>query len=280
VIPLEELTGKIKELSLLPPTAARLSSVLASPTSTIDDCVDIVKFDQALTLMTLKQANSAYSGASREITDIRDAVIRLGGGRILRELLSRSLQGDLAPAVPTYGYSENELWRHSVAAASAAEALGSFIKLQSGGLTFSSALLHDIGKLILARMAPRSDMDSIWKKVTVDKCTCEAAERDILGFSHAEVGAAVVTAWGLPGPIAKSVRDHHALIDTLDPMTDCVMIANLVARSIGEGIGYEGMSTGFDPGVAKRTRLTRDLFERVCAQTVTKMRDVTEMFGK
>jgi putative nucleotidyltransferase with HDIG domain len=279
MITLEQITGRIKELAPLPPTATRLAAVLASPSYTIDECAKIVRYDQALTLAIIKYANSAFAAAACPVADVKEAVIRLGGGRILRDLLAAHLRQSLAPALPAYGYSESDLWRHSVAAAVAVEMLGRHVTLPPAGLSFTAALLHDIGKLILARAAPRSDMEAIWKKVSGEQCACETAEKAVLGFSHAEVGAAVLSAWALPAGMAASVGNHHAPEDTGDPMTDCVMAANLVARSIGEGVGHEGMSIGADAGVAKRLGLSRDKFELVCMQSRCRMQEVATIFG-
>jgi putative nucleotidyltransferase with HDIG domain len=279
MITLDQITGRIKDLAPLPPTATRLAAVLASPSYSIDECAEVVRYDQALTVAIIKYVNSAFAAASYPIADIREAVVRLGGGRILRDLLAMHLKQNLSVDLPAYGYSESDLWRHSVAAAVAVEMLGRHVALPPAGLSFTAALLHDIGKLVLARAAPKNDMEEIWKKVTVEKCTCQAAEKAVLGFSHAEVGAAVLTAWELPAGMAASVGNHHASADTGDPMTDCVMAANMVARSIGEGIGYEGMNIGADAGMGKRLGLSRDKFELVCMESRCRMQEVMTAFG-
>jgi putative nucleotidyltransferase with HDIG domain len=279
MITLEQITGRVKDIAPLPPTATRLAAVLSSPSYGIDECAEVVRYDQALTLSIIKYVNSAFSATSRPIADIREAVVRLGGGRILRDLLAGHLRQNLAAELPAYGYSESDLWRHSVASGVAVEMLGRHVALPPAGLSFTAALLHDIGKLILARAAPRGDMEEIWKKVSAEKCACETAEKAVLGLSHAEVGAALLRSWGLPESMAASVGNHHARANTSDSMTDCVMAANLVARSIGEGIGHEGMSVGADAGVAKRLGLSRDKFELVCMESRCRMQEVAAGFG-
>jgi putative nucleotidyltransferase with HDIG domain len=279
MITLDRIVERINELAPLPPTAMRLAGLLASPGWSIEECVETIRYDQALTAEILRYVNSAYSGALREITSIKDAVVRLGGGRILEEILARHLRQNLAAPLPAYGYSERDLWRHSVAAAAAAEALGAYAPTPMAGLAFTAALLHDIGKLVLARLAPSEAMEAVWKMASDGRATCEKAEKTLLGFSHAEVGAAMIDAWKLPAAIAAAVKNHHAESDPADPMTDCVMAANLVARSIGEGIGNEGMCVGGDAQVAKRLGLTKDKFELVCAKTKIRVEDVLAAFG-
>jgi putative nucleotidyltransferase with HDIG domain len=273
------LNGHIRQLRPLPPTALRLAGLLDSPLYNIDECVEVIRYDEALALEILTYANSAYSGSTRPMSDIRTAVIRLGGGRILKDILARHLKAMMSGALAAYGYDEVDLWRHSVAAATAVEALSPFLLQPIGGLSFAAALMHDIGKLVLARAAPRERMDDIWRKVSSESCTCEEAERDVLGFSHADVGAEMMAAWKMPEAIERSVRNHHAVCAGADTMTDCVSVANIVARTVGEGIGYEGMSFGHDHRAAARLCLTKDIFEKVCAQTNCRIKDVLALYG-
>jgi putative nucleotidyltransferase with HDIG domain len=274
----ERICQLMGELSPLPQTAVRLAALLAQKNWSIDQCVEIVKYDQALTAGVLKYANAASEAPRCEVTEVRDGVIRLGGGRILEEVLRRHFRRDCTSALPSYGYDERDLWRHSVAAALAAEILSAHLTLSLGGLAFSAALLHDIGKLLLARAAPREDMEAVWAAVSRERCSCERAEKEVLGITHAEIGAEITRQWGLPESIVMSIARHHAVNDPADPMTDCVMVANVVARSIGEGIGYEGMSIGADATVGKRIGLSKEKLELVCSRTRARFQEVAEEF--
>jgi putative nucleotidyltransferase with HDIG domain len=280
MITLDQVIRDTRDLPPLPPTALRLARALASKSYSVDECAEIIRYDEALTLEVLRYANSAFSGPARPIAEIREAVIRLGGGRILSELLARHLQPTMSAALEAYGYAEKDLWRHSVASASAAEVLSGLAPAPLSGLVFTAALLHDIGKLLLARAAPKALMVNVWVQVAREGLSCERAERLVLGFSHAEAGAALAAAWEMPECIVHGIRFHHGGEEAdFDPLTDCVMAANITARSIGEGVGHEGMSTGLDERVAKRMGLTRDMFERVCAQTAVRVREVIAFFG-
>jgi len=268
----------IEELSPLPQTAVRLASFMSAADWTLEGCVDIIKYDQALTAGVLRYANAASEGVRREISEVREAVVRLGGGRILEDILRRHLRRDCNVALPGYGYDERDLWRHSVAAAIAAETLSAELSLPIEGLAFSAALLHDIGKLMLARAAPRHDMEALWARVSAGGCSCERAEWEVLGVTHAEIGAEIIAAWGLPQSIVVSVGGHHAISDPADLMTDCVMVANVVARSIGEGIGHEGMNIAADAQVGKRIGLSKEKFELICSRTRARFLEVSEEF--
>ncbi|MGB7569633.1 MAG: HDOD domain-containing protein [Chitinivibrionales bacterium] len=280
MIDIKNIIAEIKGLDPLPPTAIKLAALVGDGNSTVDQIVEVVRYDLALTADILKFANSAFSASQRKIVHVKDAVIRLGGARILEQVLGRRVQGKLKTMLPAYGYTEDELWRHSVAAATAAELLNASATIHISGISFTAALLHDIGKLIIGRVAPQADMESLWAMVSsaAAGCPVETAEKKVLGFSHADIGAQVAGAWQLPEAIVAAIANHHAVDGTADPVADSVKIANIVAHSIGEGLGNEGMSMAIDDTVVDRLGLTRDAFENLCARTACKYRDVMKMF--
>ena len=62
--------------------------------------------------------------------------------------------------VPGYSLPQGELWRHSIGVAVAAEGLTKELKLPPSDETFTAALLHDIGKLVLGAFVA-ADFDRI-----------------------------------------------------------------------------------------------------------------------
>jgi putative nucleotidyltransferase with HDIG domain len=218
----------------------------------------------------LREANSVGSASRRVISTIKDAAIRIGGARVLSHCLASVLRSKLAAPLPGYGYGEHELWRHSVAAAIAAEELGLCASMSARGMEFTASLLHDIGKLVIGRSAPEDAMRSLWDGVIKNNLTCEQAEVAVFGFSHAAVGAEIIKAWGLPDEIEEAVRSHHACPLPAKPCADIVVIANIIAHTMGEGLGHEGMSLSVDETVSQRIGFKREEFERICARTAEK----------
>src|SRR5204863_7036626 len=97
---------------------------------------------------------------------------------------------------------------------------------------FTDALLQDIGNLVLAVCIPEK-----FKKAFL---TCQTSRRpaheveaELLGVTHAEVGAYLLGLWGLPHPIVEAVAYHHnpaaALERTFDLPT-AVSVANALAE--------------------------------------------------
>jgi putative nucleotidyltransferase with HDIG domain len=271
------VSGCIEQLAPLSPTASRLAAVVNDTSSTIDDIVGIVRYDQAVTAQILRWSNSAMSASAHPIVSVRDAVIRLGGARIAEYIIAQQVRGSLQAPLTAYGYCEKELWHHSVAAAAAAE-LSTTVQIScSAGVSFTAALLHDIGKLVLARVAPAAEMEKIPLLAASSGITHAEAEQKVLGCSHAGIGGEIASIWKLPSGITEAIRLHHS--DTgAGPVTDMVRLANVIARSIGAGLGYEGMSVAVDNGIAARLGLSKEKIEGLCAATAFRVRQILELF--
>ncbi|MGL1901245.1 MAG: HDOD domain-containing protein [Fibrobacterales bacterium] len=275
-----EILAKIQELTPLSPSIGRLATLVNDPESDIQDIVEVIQFDEAATMGVLKFANSAMSASRVEITSIKNAVIRLGGQRILKYLLGKGVKGQMNVTMDVYGYSEKDLWNHSVAAAIVADEIGSIRKETSDEkLGFTTALLHDVGKLVLCRALDENVIKEIWKQIDYSPdLSDEQAERNVLGISHADVGYEILKAWGLPEKMALAVKNHHSIEEGKDTLTDVVRIANVTARMIGAGVGREGMNVIVDEVCLDRLGITSNQVELLCAEGAMKLQEVLLMY--
>jgi HD-like signal output (HDOD) protein len=73
---------------------------------------------------------------------------------------------------------------------------------------FTAGLLHDIGALVLLYAAPPDYVRSLERAKQLGGDSA-AAEREIFGVTHAEVGAYLLGLWGIPFPIVEAVAFHH-----------------------------------------------------------------------
>ncbi|MBS2025943.1 MAG: HDOD domain-containing protein, partial [Deltaproteobacteria bacterium] len=73
---------------------------------------------------------------------------------------------------------------------------------------FSAGLLHDLGKMIIAVRLP-TRFAAITSLVAESKAPLYQIERDLIGVTHAEIGAYLLGMWGLPHAIVEAVALHH-----------------------------------------------------------------------
>jgi len=265
----------------LSPSAIRLAQIIASEKSSVEEMVQIVEYDPALTIKILKIANSAFSASQKRISTAKEALIRLGGARILTFLTAESVGKPLSNPIPAYGYEENELWRHSIAAALASELINSYVNISVPGISFTASMLHDIGKVLLGRFISDDENVEIWDLISRshNPITYSNAEKKVLGFNHAQVGYEIAEKWSLPTAISEAILHHHDTEPTNDMVVNIVRIANFIAKSIGEGMGNEGMSMCADESLPEKIGLSRDNLERVCAKTAFKLKEVIGLYA-
>ena len=233
MVNLDELIHKAQEMRPLPASVVRLAELVSSEHTDLEDVCDVIAYDQALTLALLRAANSAADGGANEITQVHEAVFRLGAPRILALAMNASTGALLKQSAPAYGLNEGELWEHSVATAAAAETLFEFASEPLPPETFTAALLHDLGKLVMSRFLSAKDLELIHRAQTEGGLDPLGAEIQILSVHHGELGGLIAQHWKLPERIVKGVIYHHAPAEGNDVICDAVCVANLTAKSIG-----------------------------------------------
>ena len=243
---MQELDDYINRVQHLPPAPKILPQLLAllnRDDVEASQVVDLMMYDPALTAAALQLANCAYFAAA-PVSDLGEAVARLGFTRVYQLVATVSGAQLLSSAQKGYGINEGELWQHSVASAVAAQLLADKLG-DDRNLVFTCALLHDLGKVVLSR-----GLEKIYRKIVEDveknQQSLLEAEKKLLGVQHAEIGARLLARWKFPSEIIASVCYHH------DPkmagdryhqrLAAYVYIANLVAHFLGYGFGHHAFA--------------------------------------
>jgi putative nucleotidyltransferase with HDIG domain len=275
-IPKALLDG-IENLDPLPITAQKLTIKLASDNVSIAELTDIVEYDQAVASNILRVANSSLYRGKVPIDTLRAAVSRLGTKTLLSIVLHDHLRR-LSVDAPMYALTEHDLWAHGAAASIAVNELAvECPDAETPAGASIAALVHDIGKLIIVRYM-KADVRNLLDLCEVDAISFVEAERRVLGCDHAEVGGAMAREWKFPEDIARTVEGHHRVpYEKPTRMMDAVMLGNLAAKTIGVGLGAEGMNFETDADAAARLGVTFIAFSRVCARTSARLKDLSSL---
>lgn len=276
----QDIISRVGTLPPLPDTAVKLMEVINDPSSSVDEIVEVIRYDQAVTADVLKLCNSAYFGLSRSITSLNEAMLRLGTVKVLQLVMSVHTSSILANEQRGYGLDPGVLWRHSVAVALAASIVAQKINLANVNLVFTGGLLHDIGKVVLNEYVAE-EFGKILGLVKENRLSFVEAEHQVLGYSHQEIGGKIARMWKLPDPIVRCIRYHHdpGDLETPDPLIDAVYLANCVCLMLGIGLGEDGLYYRADDAVLERNHLNERDLEDVGAQTVVDLQRVEELFA-
>lgn len=140
--------GKIKAVSK---AAVKLLNLLDSPDVDNNEIVETLRLDPVITAHVLRICNSVYCGAQNRIDSVEEAILRLGQQELLRLVMALNFGGILSKPVAGYAMAAQDLWRHSLVTALAAQEVAKECKSipVSVPLAFTVGLLHDLGKHLM-----------------------------------------------------------------------------------------------------------------------------------
>lgn len=279
MIDLDALAQAAACLEPLPVSTLRLARLVCADSDTPDlsRVVEVVQFDQALTALLLKAANSSWSASRTAITNVQDAVVRLGSGPVFSMALGLNVKGRMTEAIPEYGLSESDLWSHSVAASVAAELIVRRTPRTLPVETVTAALLHDVGKLVMARFLSPELLELLEHACADGGVTRMQAEADILGVHHAELGGLILQCWALPEALVRGVTYHHTPDVSLDPVAYGVHLADVAAKTVTGAVDDNADLESFAHAIHE-LELSADDFDEICGLASERYAEVLQQF--
>jgi putative nucleotidyltransferase with HDIG domain len=206
---LQKLLSQVEVLPSPPTLYLEVVKEIKSANPSVRRVAEIVSGDVSMSAKILQLVNSAFFGIARHVSDPQHAVSLLGINTVAALVLSAKVFGQFeTQRLNAVGLSG--LASHSLAVAAWARAIaraqGAPVQLVDD--TFTAALLHDVGKLVLATHA----FEAYMKAVDLARKTpmpLWRAERETLGADHARVGAYLLGLWGIPDGIVEALAFHH-----------------------------------------------------------------------
>lgn len=246
LLPDQRLRTLVGGLGALPSDAgthAELARLVEGGEASAETLAAVVRRDPAWTAKLLQIASSAFFNSSASVTDVETAIMRLGL-RALRNLI-RSPSAPAAPTAATTGATLERLRSRAQQVAELAAALATFP--EDAAIAYVAGLLCDVGQLVLLSTAPErqylAESEAAQRGIPQ-----HAAERDVWGATHAEVGAYLLGLWGLPVQIVEAVANHHApergAFERLGPtqlvwLASCIVDAQEPSRELLSMLGAE-----------------------------------------
>jgi putative nucleotidyltransferase with HDIG domain len=243
------LTAAFEALEAYPALAEsrnRLLQLVREEQPSTADVVQAVESDVALVIAVLRISNRARSPKKGKIAAIPEAVTILTPGGV-EALASRTQVYDFFERTPVWDAAPERFRLHAVATQRAADHVARAIDYPDRNEILVSALLHDIGKLVLAHAYPGYPRHIHGGARTPEERV--RAERRELGVDHAVVGGVLARRWGLPPRLASAIERHH--VD--DAQTEPAIVR------LGDMLAHYGHGMAVDPKEMSRAARALDL---------------------
>jgi putative nucleotidyltransferase with HDIG domain len=208
--------ARLRSIPSLPTIYSELTAALQSDLTSLAQIESVVAKDVGMATKILQLANSAFIGAHGRVSSLRQAVSLIGVETVRTLTLSIhvfsrfSSSSNAAPRL-------SSLWDHSVEVAALAQqiAMAETGRKSLAEECFSAGLLHDLGKVILLGERP-GEYSSIINAPRTGHEDTEAMEIAVVGCSHAQLGAYLMSMWGLPTSLVQAVGYHHHPSHTIE----------------------------------------------------------------
>ncbi len=201
---LRQIVGRLGRLPSPPKLYWDLTRATARHDVTMQELADLVEQDPAMTAKVLQLVNSAVYGSARHHASVHQALLYLGTQRL--KALAVTAQVFLEGQASASGLDLEALQQHAAdVAALAQQFVGDPARAE---IVFTAALLHEIGKVVLAIGAP-DEMEEVSRVCAATGALPHEAEQDILGTTHGDAGAYLLALWGLPLEIVEAAQHHH-----------------------------------------------------------------------
>ena len=176
----------------------------------LEKIAQVISMDMGMSSTLLHFVNSGYFGPSH-VTSNPERAVRWLGLETVRELIVRNRLCCSFDASGFEHFDVMSLWSNSISMATSARAIAVSHSKDAvlADDAFAAGLFHDIGQVVLASRLGHFYDSVIQRSMSRGEPVWET-ERDMIGSTHAEVGAYLLGLWGMPDAVVNAVAQHHS----------------------------------------------------------------------
>ncbi len=186
------------------PVAARKLIEILNEDASVSQVTEILSIDPSITARIISVANSPFYSSRKEITNIRQAVTRVG----FRAMKQIAITQSFSSMFDKYDLMDKLLWEHAVAVAILNRALSQNLEGVSSETAYTIGLLHDFGKTILKKAIPES-YNIILETFYNGEKSMKQLEFNAIGITHDYVIGEMAAIWNLGDIMTLALSHHH-----------------------------------------------------------------------
>lgn len=277
---IEPLFEQLGKLCVLPAVAQKVIQIAEDPGSDADDLLRVVEQDPAVATRLMQVVNSAYCGLRNPAGDLKTAITLLGLERVRNLALTITVGAVFGRDTPVGRLDPVRLWDHSVCVATVSRLIARHSDYCNPEEAYLAGLLHDIGLLFI-----NQHLGKLVPRVLVQMSTglsLTEAERRVLAFDHAQIGAYVAWRCSFPESLVEAIDFHHA--PQLCPeagraLARVVSVANYLGTRYGRG-SVAGRRLPAPPeGVLEPMGIDQKVFRHLWAELPESVANVGQLTG-
>jgi len=274
----KQIYKSVENLPPMPQVVHKAREVMADPNSSFKDLAIIFVTDQAIATRVLKLANSAYYGLSKKVASIQQASVILGHKTLAELITMVSTSALLNRELKGYGLEPGQLWEHSLAVAFGSRFIAQKKCPEFSDDAFAAGLIHDAGQIALDPHIVERE-ETFERLMADDQMSLLSAEREVLGFDHAEVAFEVCNKWNVPEALGIAIRYHHNPSES-DENTLAYLLhtADCIAMMSGMGGGMDALSCEIEDGAIDFLGLNNKDISTILDKVVTSVQNTLQEF--
>ena len=230
------------------------------------DIGKVVSQDAALTARLLRIVNSAFYQFPSTIETVSRAVT-IVGNRELRDLVFAATVAGIFEKISSDLIDIESFWRHAVYSGIFSRIIARKCRVLHNERLFVAGLMHDIGRLVIAYKLPKESRE-VLSLMRDENVNLFDAERKVLGFDHAEVGAELMKVWGLPMSHQVAALNHHQPEGVQEYALEAsiVYVANLITELAETGEHEADCLKNVSPEILELTNVCEDDIEDILVE--------------
>ncbi len=205
---LDSIVAAIEQIPTLPKTSTDIMDAIDDEDVDIDRITELIEQDPSLAVQVLKFANSPFCGTIHTVSSIKHAIVVMGLGEIKGLLMVFAVQNFFDSSVVDNDIRKR-FWTHSLVCSHVANYLMRYFQRPADDTIFISALIHDLGKIVLDQYLHKEFLDIV-DLVIMENMSFKEAEKVVVGITHCQIAAKLLKQWCFPQKIVMQVFYHHS----------------------------------------------------------------------
>ena len=268
----ELIIAQLDSLSTLPELMAGFLSQLADAHFDIPAVTQIIESDPALTAKIFSLAYQEGIISADSESSVADIIEKLPRETIRDAALSvkvlQTLNVDGDPGSEQF-LTGQQLRLHALAVACCAKEIAELaLPENQRRLAFTAGLLHDIGKLAIDEVMPKS-FEKMSRQAKVKNTSICRIEKEHLGLDHTIIGKRLAEKWRFPKSIVLAIWLHHSDTQAITEnigiggIAEVVRLADIIARQCNIGMSGSFDTPDFSPDIVEPLSLSTEQIDRV-----------------